>query len=480
MRERTENSYSKLFSNTIIFAIGSFSSKILVFLLLPLYTRTLTQGQLGTVDLIVQIANLLIPVVTVSVADAVIRFGLDNSQKKSVIFSTSVTITLIGMLIFIFFIPLLSKIKYVESYGWLLYVYVFTASVKMVFSEFVRARKLVKLYAFNGIVTTSSMIILNLLFLVVFKIGMTGYLLAIILSDLLSIMFLTVIADLHRFFRLRWFSRETARKMLRFSIPLIPTAMMWWVTNVSDRFLVAYSLGEAANGLYTISYKIPTIIATIYAMFNQAWNMSAITEHDSKNRNRFYSNVFDSNSSMVYIVAAGILLFIIPLTKLLVAPSFFISYYYASYLVLATVFTCFSAFLSSVYTATKKTMRSFVTCLIGALVNFELNLLLIPKFGINGAAFATFVSYFLVFVIRLIDTRKLIRFRFLPGKIFINTLILILMSLAVMNLIGTILWMTLIFGFMFIVLLNMGILIKAIRTVLPKKILRLIPFIGKG
>ncbi|MFA5659561.1 MAG: polysaccharide biosynthesis C-terminal domain-containing protein, partial [Oscillospiraceae bacterium] len=447
------------------------------FLLLPLYTRALTQGQLGTVDLIVQMANLMIPVVTVSVAEAVNRFGLDSSHKKNVIFSTSVIITLIGLLFFIFVIPFISKIKFVNSYGWMLYVYVLTASLKMVFSEFVRSRKLVKLYAFNGIITTASMLLFNVLFLVVFKIGIIGYLLAIILSDLLSIIFLSVIAELHRYFSFKWFSKSTAKKMLRFSIPLIPTAMMWWVTNVSDRFLVAYALGEASNGLYTVSYKIPTIIATVYTMFNQAWNMSAITEHGSKNRNRFYSNVFDSNSSAVYIVAAGVLLFIIPLTKLLVAPSYYISYTYAPYLVLATVFTCFSAFLSSVYTATKKTARSFVTSLLGAVLNIELNFLLIPKFGINGAAFATFVSYFAVFITRLIDTRKLIRFHFIPGKIFINTLILTLMALTVMKLSGWLLVSALISGFLLVVLLNMGILFKAMRTVLPPKILNLIPFL---
>ena len=167
MKEKKTNSYSRLFSNTIIFAIGAFSSKVLVFLLLPLYTRALTQEQYGTVDLIVQIANFMIPVITCSIADAVIRFGLDNSLKKPEIFTTSITIVLFGSTVLLFTMPLLSMISVVKGYGYLLYIYVLTASFKLIFSEFVRSKNLVKLYAFNGLVTTVSMIAFNILFLVV-------------------------------------------------------------------------------------------------------------------------------------------------------------------------------------------------------------------------------------------------------------------------------------------------------------------------
>jgi len=76
MKSKNQNIYSKLFSNTIIFAIGSFSSKILVILLLPLYTNALEPSQFSSVDLIIQIANLMLPIATLSIAESIIRFGL--------------------------------------------------------------------------------------------------------------------------------------------------------------------------------------------------------------------------------------------------------------------------------------------------------------------------------------------------------------------------------------------------------------------
>ncbi|HIX66213.1 MAG TPA: polysaccharide biosynthesis protein, partial [Candidatus Anaerotruncus excrementipullorum] len=67
--------YKRLLSNTLIFAIGTFSSKVLVFLLVPFYTNLLTKGEMGTADLIVQTANLIIPIVSIGMSNAIIRYG---------------------------------------------------------------------------------------------------------------------------------------------------------------------------------------------------------------------------------------------------------------------------------------------------------------------------------------------------------------------------------------------------------------------
>lgn len=476
MNNENQNVYKKLFSNTIIFAIGSFSSKILVFLLLPLYTRALNPTELGAVDLIIQIANLMIPIATLTIFESIIRFGLDKKYNNSEVFSSGLIVTIAGMLIFTVIVPFLAQTKYIHGYGTLLYCYVFIASIKLIFAEFVRARKLVKLYAFNGILTTFSMITLNIVFLLVMKIGILGYLLAIIISDSLSIIFLFFIAEMYKFFSFKNFNKDVAKQMLAFSIPLIPTTIMWWVTNVSDRFMVEHFLGHGANGIYAIAYKIPTIITTIYAMFNQAWNMSAITESGSKERSKFYKNVFDSNQSVMYIIAGGIMLILIPLTRVLVSDSFFISYRYAPLLILATVFTCFTSFLGSIYSAVKKTSHSFYTSFLGAGINVGLNLLLIPRFGINGASFATLVSYLIVFMARIIDVQKFSPFKILPGKIIINSALLIIMACATLYL-KNLMAIPLIICFVLILLLNYSALLKSMKQVLPQKYLRLIPFI---
>ena len=77
-----QSSYKKLFSNTLVFAIGSFSSKVLVLLLVPIYTNYLTTAELGVTDVLTQIANWIIPLVTMTITEAIIRFGLDKAPAQ--------------------------------------------------------------------------------------------------------------------------------------------------------------------------------------------------------------------------------------------------------------------------------------------------------------------------------------------------------------------------------------------------------------
>lgn len=478
MKEKNDaqSSYRKLFSNTIIFAIGSFSSKILVFLLLPLYTTALSREQFGSADLIAQMANFILPIATLSITESIIRFGLDKKYSKSSVFTTGIIVTLAGMLFVTLVMPFISMTSYVKGYAIFLYIYVFTASIKLIFCEFVRSKGLVKLYAFNGILTTLSMLIFNILFLLILKIGIAGYLLAIILSDFISAVFIFWIAQLYKYFSLKAFSKVITKQMLAFSIPLIPATIMWWITNVSDRFFVNGFMGDEANGLYAIAYKIPTIIITIFAMFNQAWNMSAITEYNSKQKEKFYSNVFSSNQSVIYVIAAGVMLFLIPLTKILVSDKFFIAYKYTPVLIVATVFTCFTSFLGSIYAATKKTKHSLVTSMIGALLNIGLNIILIPLIGINGASIATLISYMVVFLIRIIDIRRFLDIKAEYGKMLLNTFLLALMALSILF-VGKYMAIPLIILFLTILLINLSVILKSLRAVLPQRVLNRFPFL---
>lgn len=476
MQKSKQNVYSKLFSNTIIFAIGSFSSKILVFLMIGLYTRALSKAEYGSVDLITQLENLILPIVTLSISEAVIRFGLDKAYRKKNVFSTAAIVAIGGIAVFTVFMPLVLKIKYVQGFEDLFYIYLITASIKLVFSEFVRSRELVKLYAFNGLLTTATMIALNIIFLINLKLGISGYLSAIILSDLISSVFLFFVAKIYNYFSFKSFDKDIAKGMLKYAIPLIPTTIMWWITSVSDRFLVEHYLGADANGLYTVAYKIPTIITTIYTMFNQAWNMSAITEHENKGRSRFYKNVFDINTSVLYVLAAGILLFLIPLIQILIGPSFYNSYLYSPILVVTTVFTCMCQFLGGIYIAAKKTVHSFVTSAFAGGINIILNIILIPRIGINGASLATLISYMAVFIFRLFDIQKISKFEFLPGKIIINTVFLGAMMLSIIY-IKNLVFIPLIILFTIVFLLNFIPLKKAAKKVLPQKIISHIPFL---
>lgn len=458
--------YKRLISNTVIFAIGTFSSKVLVFLLMPLYTRVLTDAEYGVTDLIVQTGNLLLPLVSLGIINAVIRFGLDRQVRKSVVFTTGLSAILVGFCVMLLLYPLLSLLDFLSDYTVLIYAFVLMSSLRSLCSQFVRARGQVRLYAVDGIVSTLTTILFNVLFLVALDWGIFGYVLAIVCSDTLSVLFLGLNAQLWRFIRFKGLRRTVSKAMLKYAIPLIPNNVLWWITNVSDRYMVAYLLGNDANGLYAVAYKVPSIVVLVSGIFMDAWQMSAITE--TQGRGSFFTRVFRSYTSLLFITGSGIILFSKVITKLLVSEAFYPSWQYIPFLVMATVFTCIVNFLGSIYMVEKKSMLSLATTAVGAVTNVILNFLLIPRFGVNGAAFATFISYFVVFLLRAVDTRRFVRMRYSELRLAINMILLLLQSFVMILELPY--WIAMeIFLTALMILLNAGELLVSLRKILARR-----------
>ena len=187
---------------------------------------------------------------------------------------------------------------------------------------------------------------------------------------------------------------------------------------VSDRYMVKWFLGSDANSIYAVAHKIPTILTILASVFMDAWQLSAIAESgDRQVHLRFYSRVWDAFSSVVLFGAGGIIALSPLLIRLLADEPYYEAWQYIPLLTLSMVAAAFSNFMGSVYVVTKKSSASFWTSLIGALVNIGLNLWLIPKIGIQGAAAATFASCLAVFLIRTVSARRFLPFSLSGGKL---------------------------------------------------------------
>lgn len=472
------NKYKKLFGNTLIFGIGSMGTKILGFVLVILYTRILEESEYSDADLIYTTVNMLVPLVTFSMADAIIRFGMDKSYDRRCVYTSANAAVLIGMTIFMFFTPLVASNAYLGDYSLLLYIYCYFSCFRQMASQFIRARGNVKLFAVDGIGAVFVQLICNLLFLLVFKLGVTGYVLSFIVSDALSLIFLTLVGDLYKFTDVRFLNKRVFKEMLAFSVPLIPTYLLWWVTSSSDRWFMIDMVGAEANGIYVLAYKLPTLLLLVTTMFYQAWQMSSIEERDSRDLGRFYETVFGAYGSLLYIGAAGLIMCVMPLTFILTSrgaedgsASYFDSYRVAPLLITAMVFQCLCQFLSSIYNTRKKSLNSCFTAFVAAAVNLILNYLLIPKHGMYGAAAATAVAYFACFAVRLFDARKLIFFKVEHFRFFVNTVIIVGMSIFVIWQ-PPMWWLMNIVMFFAVTIFNFGAVVKTLRRILAGQVNR--------
>lgn len=460
--------YKKLLSNTLILTVGMFASKLLVYFLMPLYTAILSKEQYGTADLITNAANLLIPFCCIGITHGVFRFAADAEENNKVVFSSGATVLILSSAVFLLLSPFISSIPYFESYSWLIAFYVISSNFHTLAKEYIRAKGYMKLYAAQSIFGTALTIAFNLLFLIPMKLGVTGYVLSVAVADAVGTVFLFIYAKLYKDFSFRLVSKSKIKEMLKYSLPMMPTTVIWWITNVSDRFVVTAICGSAENGLYSAAYKIPTVIALVAGVFNDAWQISAISESKDREEVReFFSAVFERYQSILFLGCSMLIPFTPLATKILLNESYYSAWTFMPLLLVATVFSSLLTFIGTIYTVKKRTAMSFVTAAIGAGLNIALNFMMIPSMGAQGAGIATALSYFTVFVIRAIHSKSFMPFNLKAWKLALNTLIVVAQIIfMVMNLPFNILAQIVLI--LALCALNAGSIISACKKVLKK------------
>ena len=425
-----KNKYRTLLDNTFLLSLGTFGSKILTFVMVRFYTGVLTPSDYGTADLIMQTANLLLPVVSLGITNGVFRFALDRKEHRKSIFSAGLYTILLGSLILLAAGPLLPRSEDLHEYVELICAYTLASCLHSLCAQYIRAEGKTALFAGQGIFNTALVIWFNILFLQVFRLGVFGYVMSVVVADGICTGYLVLREKLWKLLVPKPDDSVT-KAMLRYSIPLIPATIFWWITSVSDRYMVTWFLGAEANGLYAVACKIPTILSLLSTIFMEAWQFSAISEAtgDREVHIRFYSQVWGFFLSAMVLVGSVMIVLCRLEIRVLAARSYYAAWQYVPVLAMAMVFSAFSSFMNSVYVVMEKSHLSLWTAVWGAGANILMNLWLIPRIGIQGAAIATLVSYLMCFGIRAVSARRLIPFRLYPGRLTVSTGLLMLQSL---------------------------------------------------
>lgn len=425
--------YRFLIRNAAIISVGTLLSKCVVFFMVRFYTGILTPAEYGTGDLLITTVSLLTPFVSFGIADGVFRFLPEYAQDSKSVFSIGIYTIACGFALFSLLLPFFGHFADFRAYLPLLLLLTIASCCHAVCGQYVRAAGDTVLYALQGLLNTILVVTLNLLFLAKLDLGITGYVLSVGIADLGSTVFLIVKCRLWSQLTLRP-DRTILRRMLRYSIPLIPTTVFWWITSASDRYMITFLLGGSANGIYTVANKLPTILTLFAGVLMQAWQYSAVREAGSTQENqvRFYTNVWQVFSSTMFLAASILIAGAKPEIRFLADEPYFEAWHYVPLLCAAMLFCAFTSFFGSVYTVTQKSGISFWTSFLGAAANILLNLLLIPSpLGIYGAAAATFFSYFLVFLVRARNARRWIPFRLFKKSLLLNTTVLTLQILFI-------------------------------------------------
>lgn len=428
------NKFSFLSKNIFLFAISSFGPKILSFLLVPLYTNCLSTSDYGIGDLITTTASLLLPIITLCISSATLRFAFDKDFSHEEVFTNSLYITFKGYVFFILAIFVLVSFQIInlpKTYLVSIAILILANGIYDLLTCFARGIDSVGMIVEMSIITTAFSCGLNIVLLLCFNMGLVGYLFAncggILVSDIWGILRLRA----WKFVDLRSLSKPKRKILAKYSIPLIFNKIGWWINSSSDRYIVIGILGSAANGIYTVSYKIPTILTACSDVFAQAWQLSAIREIDSEDSSHFISEMYNSYNAFLVACCSILIILNIPIANFLYAKDFNAAWRFVPPLLISFVFGGLSGFFGSIFVAAKDTKIFTVSTLVGGVINVLLNCVLVSIMNsAMGAALATMISNVAIWLIRYCRSKKYVNLSVSITQHFVMYFILVIQFFA--------------------------------------------------
>lgn len=420
--------YKTLASNTVVFAIGNILVKLISFILMPLYTSVLTTEEYGVSELLNSTIEIIIPIATVCIIEALYRFSIDKDVDYKSLFANSFRIIILGdIVVFACCIVL----KLVFSYEYAFYfcsLYICTTFYKMT-TQFARGLGHVKRYAFYGVLNSLILVICNIVFLVKLNGGVSAYLASFSIAYGIAGLVAFFMSKEYMYFSLKKGNTQQLKKMLRYSVPSIPNMISWWINSVSDRYILLLFWDANVVGLYTAASKLPAMINLVSSIFQQAWQYSTAKEIESKDQKDFFSSVLRGYLYICVCTCGGLILINRLICKILLKTEFYDAWKFVPLLLIAAMFGCISTYFGTFYQALKKNTMLMISTMVGAIINIILNFALIPFCGGLGAALATVVSYIAVTVIRVIDIRKKIPLDIQWKRVFLQIFLVIVIMI---------------------------------------------------
>ena len=427
----TESRKKYLAKNVALFTLANIATKFINFLLVPLYTHVLTTEEYGVVDLLITLSMFLAPILIANIGESVLRFALNKNENTEHVMAIGLLSLCVSIVLSLLLIPVFRMIPIVSEYSIYLYFFCVSANCYQVLTCYLRGTENTVGFSFCTILNTILHCALNIFYLVTLKKGIAGYLEAYILSNFITAIVAFFWGRVFKVIKHFLFNTTLAKKMLVYSIVLIPNAFMWWIMDSMDRFVITAFLGAAANGIFAIAYKLPTLLSTIANTFNQAWLYSAVQENESSDRDKYATQIFNTFFSIIILLATGMLMVLKPFMKVYVSSEFYIAWRYAPYLVAGFVFSSIGTFLSSYYNVNFDSIGFLFSAITGAVVNVFLNIVLVAPLGMTGVALATSISYISVFTYRYFDTKKYVSIKVFSGKNIVSIILLLVMVFSV-------------------------------------------------
>ena len=419
-----------LFKDSLTYSVSGFLNRGIAFIMLPFYTRVFSPRDYGILDIITVTIFFITNVVSLQINQAVGRYYVDTDSpsQKITIVSTGFVHYVISFGFTASIIILLSKsissaLFQTDSLSGIISIaalFVIFLSLYYYTSILFRYRfesKRFSLISILNVILNASLIIFFVLFL---KFGLLGVFWGKLVSCF--IVFILSFLLLKDNFDIKKISFSVWKKMVKYGTPLIPAVMLLLVVQYCDRFMIIHFLGLGDLGIYAIGIRLATIITLLFIGFKFAWGPYVFDNYKDPKTKEVMSILFKYLFLLSILLVLLITLFSPELLFILTTKSYYGAYRVVPLLAGSTVLYTLGAYFSFGFGIAEKNIFSFYVNLIAAAVNVVLNILFIPRFGIQGAALATFLSMLVFFVSSLYLSNRLYKVDFHISKLFIPIL----------------------------------------------------------
>ena len=423
------NREKQLLKNTAILALGKICTQFVSFFLLPLYTSYLSTREYGIVDLLNNYISLLIPIFFFQMEQALFRFLIDvrkNETKRNETVTTAILTVTFQVLIFIIFYVAFSNL-FTSEYKYFMLTNVIFTMYSSLLLQMCRGLGDNVTYSLGSLISGVSTIILNVFFITILRMGAYGMLTATLISNILCILFVAWKEKLFKIVKFKNYNNSLRKKLWKYSIPLIPNQLSWWIVNVSDRSLITFFIDIGANGIYSAANKFSTICVTFFNFFNMTWSESASMHIKDDDKNTFFSGILNYSLKIfsgICFIIIGLMPFIFK--YLITGEGYAAAYYQIPILMIAMIFNIMVSLFGSIYVALKKSNEIAKTSIFAAIINIVINAIFIKKIGLYAASISTLIAYLSMAIYRYFDIQKYVKVKIEKTTIIYIVLMMII------------------------------------------------------
>lgn len=462
----TEYQYKKLASDIIVFIIGTVLAKAIQFLLMPLYTSCMTTEAYGVAELTNNLAELFFPIATLCIHEAAFRFavdpGFENSRLMNAISKVMVSSLMMG-----FIAAVMIRVIFKYEYAYYLYFILYAYSIRMCAAYYIRGIGLSKVFALSGIVNAFSLGMFNVVFLVILKRGVIGYLVSIGLSYCVSAIYLLIRGRIFCSVKITIGLKSDLKVLFHYCTPVVLYNILYWFTTIFGRYILLWFTDSATVGKYVAAIKISAVINMIQQAVYAAFQLNSSRIYTESNKELFYSEVINVFIS-IYCVFGALVVCLTPLlAKITLKKDFYSAGCYLPAIMLAAIINCISSVIGTMYSTYKQTQKMVGVSIVGLLVNMGIGIILTPVIGIWGVCVASVCCYACQLVYKYFDVGKFCKINY-QWKYTVPDIILLLFIVFIMSAnipynvwIALLLWVLLLF-------INKNFVIKAVRMVMQR------------